>query len=54
MLLITRKKTKKKNKGDKCFIVNPLLQAVRNNCIKTEPEKNNQSTNISYLQKQKK
>ena len=29
---------KEENKGDKCFKIKPLLQAVRKNCMKIEPE----------------
>ena len=33
-------KDKPENKGDKCFKVKPLLEAVRTNCNKIEPEVN--------------
>ena len=33
-------KGKPENKGDKCFKVKPLLEAVRTNCNKIEPEVN--------------
>ena len=33
-------KDKPVNKGDKCFKVNPLLEAVRVNCNKTVPKDN--------------
>ena len=33
-------KDRPENKGDKCFKVKPLLEAVRTNCNKIEPEVN--------------
>ena len=40
MWLTIQRKINQKNKGDKCFSVKPLLEAVRANCNKTEPEVN--------------
>ena len=47
-------KGKPENKGDKCFKVKPLLEAVRTNCNKIEPEVNHSIDEQIILAKTKK
>ena len=49
-----KEKDKPENKGDKCFKVKPLLEAVRTNCNKIEPEVNHSIDEQIILAKTKK
>ena len=53
-MCLTTEKDKPENKGDKCFKVKPLLEAMRTNCNKIESEVNHSIDEEIILTKTKK